>query len=249
MILGDFHVHSIYCDGKNTPRELVLTAIEKGLKKIGIVAHSYLNFEPKGSLSLENKPVFIAEINNLKREFNGMIEIFCGVEQDLLSNETPDGFDYVIGSVHFLCIDGEAFAIDWSEEIFCDCVRKFFNGDFFKACEDYFENVIKVVEKYNPNIIGHFDIVNKFNEGDKLFDTNDARYIKAYKNAVDRLIEKNIPFEINVGAIKRGYRTHPYPSKDIIDYIKQKNGKLIMSSDAHDKESIAFQFDKWQKYL
>ena len=31
MILTDLHVHTNYCDGKNTPEEMVLAAIEKAL--------------------------------------------------------------------------------------------------------------------------------------------------------------------------------------------------------------------------
>ena len=41
MILTDLHVHTNYCDGKNTPEEMVLAAIEKGMECIGFSVHSY----------------------------------------------------------------------------------------------------------------------------------------------------------------------------------------------------------------
>jgi len=72
-----------------------------------------------------------------------------------------------------------------------------------------------------------------------LFDEKNERYIRAWQAAVDKLIEANIPFEINSGAISRGYRTTPYPSKDIMDYIIKKGGRFIYSSDSHNKDSIA----------
>ena len=35
MMRADLHVHTTFCDGKNTPEEVVLTAIEMGLCKLG----------------------------------------------------------------------------------------------------------------------------------------------------------------------------------------------------------------------
>jgi histidinol-phosphatase (PHP family) len=54
---------------------------------------------------------------------------------------------------------------------------------------------------------------------------------------------------VNTGAIARGYRKEPYPALEIVEYVKSKGGKLILSSDAHKKENVAFQFEKWQKYV
>ena len=31
----DFHMHTTFCDGKNSPEDMVLGAIEKGLKRVG----------------------------------------------------------------------------------------------------------------------------------------------------------------------------------------------------------------------
>ena len=83
-------------------------------------------------------------------------------------------------------------------------------------------------------------------EQDPAFDTNHPRYIKAWQKAADELLKTGKPFEVNTGAISRGYRTAPYPAKEIRNYIREHGGKLIMSSDAHAKENIAFRFDEWE---
>ena len=98
------------------------------------------------------------------------------------------------------------------------------------------------------DIIGHFDLITKFIEQDPAFDTNHPRYVKAWQQAADELLKTGKPFEINTGAISRGYRTSPYPAKEIRDYIRAHGGKLILSSDAHAKENIAFRFDEWKGY-
>ncbi|MBO5371040.1 MAG: PHP domain-containing protein, partial [Clostridia bacterium] len=42
MILEDLHTHTTYCDGKDSPEDMVKTAIEKGLRVIGFSGHIYL---------------------------------------------------------------------------------------------------------------------------------------------------------------------------------------------------------------
>lgn len=40
-MLANFHTHSTFCDGKNTPEEIVLAALEKGFVSIGFSSHGY----------------------------------------------------------------------------------------------------------------------------------------------------------------------------------------------------------------
>ena len=41
MELFDLHVHSVFSDGMDTPRDIVISAIEKGVKTLGFSDHSY----------------------------------------------------------------------------------------------------------------------------------------------------------------------------------------------------------------
>ena len=49
-------------------------------------------------------------------------------------------------------------------------------------------------------------------------------------------------FEINAGAISRGYRTVPYPAPFLLRAIRERNGRICITSDAHAAESIACAF-------
>ena len=42
MILEDLHTHTTYCDGNDTPEDMVKEAIKKGLLTIGFSGHVYL---------------------------------------------------------------------------------------------------------------------------------------------------------------------------------------------------------------
>lgn len=250
MIKRDYHMHTTFCDGKNTPEQMILSAIEKGMEEIGICLHSHLPFCAQGSCkSVENEQDFCREVNRLKPLYADKISVKCGIEMDYFSPHKPKNFDYIIGSVHFFKVGEKYYPIDSSVEKFRFAINDGFNGDVYAAAEDYFNNVADVVNKHNADIIGHLDLITKFNEVEKTIDTSNPRYIKAWKNAVDKLIPYGKPFEINTGAISRGYRTTPYPAFDMVEYIKANGGKLIMSSDSHSAENIAFAYSDWAKLL
>ncbi len=240
MSLYDLHTHTTYSDGENTPEEMVQRAIEMGLTKIGFSDHSYTSFEDYYCLTPQSTEEYKAEINALKEKYKGKIEILCGIEQDCYTDLEPKGFDYIIGSVHFVKIDDKYIAVDDTEEILVDAANKYFGGDIYSLIELYYETASDVVETTNADIIGHLDLITKFNEGGKMFDESHPRYVKAYKSAVDKLIKYGKPFEINSGAMSRGYRTSPYPSKEIIDYIKSLGGTLIYSSDSHSADTLCY---------
>ena len=249
MELFDLHVHSVFSDGRDTPRDIVISAIEKGVKTLGFSDHSYTEFDERYCIQKDKQAEYIRTINELKNEFSDKIKILCATEQDFYSTAPTSGYDYVIGSVHYVLIDGEYIPVDETADILKQAADKYFSGDILSLCEAYFENVGKVYEKTKCDIVGHFDLITKFNEQEQLFDENDPRYINAYRKAVDKIIEGCRVFEINTGAISRGYRTTPYPSENIRSYICQKGGKFILSSDSHQKETLCFEFDKFRNLL
>lgn len=242
-MIQDLHVHSCFCDGKDEPEEIVKSAIDKGIGKLGIVTHSYTFFDRSYCIPEDKVKTFIETINVLKEKYSDEITVLCGVEQDYYSDHPTDGFDYVIGSVHYLKRNGIYYPIDESREAFLKMVREGFSGDFNAMAEKYYSLESDVVKKTGADIIGHFDLITKFNEGDCLFDTGCERYVEAWKGAVDRLLQHDVPFEINTGAISRGYRKTPYPAPDMIEYIKQKKGRLMLSSDAHSKDTLSYHFE------
>lgn len=249
MELFDLHVHSVFSDGRDTPRDIVISAIEKGVKTLGFSDHSYTEFDERYCIQRNKQAEYIRTINELKNEFSDKIKILCATEQDFYSTAPTVGYDYVIGSVHYVLIDGEYIPVDETADILKQAADKYFSGDILSLCEAYFENVGKVYEKTKCDIVGHIDLITKFNEQEQLFDENDPRYIRAYRKAVDKIITDCKVFEINTGAISRGYRTTPYPSENIQSYIRQKGGKFILSSDSHQKETLCFEFDKFRNLL
>ena len=246
MITKDLHMHTCYCDGSAAPEDMVISAIEKGLNTVGVSGHSYTFFDESYCMQKAAVPRYLAECRYLRTKYFDRIHVLCGVEQDYYSDYPTDEFDYVIGSVHYVKVDEEYIPVDESVAILKDAVEKYFNGDIYALCELYFATVADVVNKTDCDIIGHFDLISKFIEKEPLFDPHHPRYVAAWQKAVDILVPYDVPFEINTGAISRGYRTQPYPNDEMIAYIKAHGGRFVLSSDAHSTDAIAYRFEDYK---
>lgn len=238
MFKKDLHTHTIYSDGKNTPEEMVISAIEKGLETYGISDHSYTAIDLTYCIKKDKITEYIAEINALKEKYKDKITLLCGIEQDYFSDEPVDAYDYVIGSVHYFKAGDNYIPVDESAEIIKEACDKYFGGDIYAICEQYYESEADLINKTHADIIGHFDLITKFQEQTPLFDESHPRYVAAWKKAVDELLKTGVPFEINTGAITRGYRTTPYPSEEIRKYILENGGSFVESSDSHEVKNI-----------
>ena len=246
MILEDYHVHTTFCDGRDTPETVVLSAISMGIKKLGFSAHSFIPGTGGYGLKPERVEEYRSEIYRLREKYAGSIELYCGVEQDIWSPMPTEGYDYVIGSVHHFKRGDKYPMVDYSPEDLKRVCNELFGGDFYALAEEYYAMVSEVVEMTGADIIGHFDLVTKFNEDGGLFDEKNERYVAAYRAAADKLVKYGVPFEINTGAISRGAKTLPYPSRDVMDYIISKGGCFIMSSDSHRADTLRCCFDKFE---
>ena len=204
------------------------------------------NSEP--TVFYDDTKAYVEEINRLKHLYKYDIKIFCGLEVDYFSEVNTDGFDFLIGSCHYIEKDGEYYSIDYSPEKF-EKIISVFDNDVYSFTDAYFKMMSDIVNKFDIDIVGHFDIIRKFNAGNRFFDINNADYLKTGKDAIDKLLTKCDVFEINTGALARGYEDALYPMPDFIEYIKKKGGKLILSSDCHNADNLNFAFDEMEKYL
>ena len=244
MIRRDLHLHTVFSDGANTPEETVVAAIEKGMTCIGFSDHSYTSFDPSYCMRAEDYPRYREEIARLQEVYGSRIRILCGIEQDFYSDLPAEGFDYVIGAVHYLRAGGRFVPVDESPEILLTAAGRFFDGDIYALAAAYYDTVAAVWEKTRCNIVAHFDLIAKFNEGGVLFNEEDPRYRKAWRRAADAL--KGRTFEINTGAVARGWRTVPYPAAEIYRYLKAGGASFLLSGDSHRAEDLCFDFDKYE---
>lgn len=248
MTFSDYHTHTVFCDGRDTPEEMAEEALRRGLDELGFSGHSYTFFDESFCMSKEGTKQYQQRVRSLQRRYEGKLKILLGVEQDYFSEEPTDSYDYVIGSVHYIRKDGFYLPIDESREKQIEIAARFYGGDFYSFAEDYYALMADVYRRTKCDIIGHFDLITKFNEDQVLFDTGHPRYMAAAERALETLMETPAVFEINTGAISRGYRSEPYPERWIAERLKRAGKKLVINSDAHAKEWLR-EADHGQDYF
>ncbi len=244
----NLHTHTTYCDGKNTVEEMVCSAIEKGMTSIGFSGHAYTMHDTSYCMSKNNTLLYAEEIDRLKEKFKGIIEIYTGLEQDYFSSPAFIRTDYIIGSIHYVLKNGEYIPVDETKEIILTAVQRQYGGDIYAFLEDYYKQEGNVYNITKCDIVGHFDLCEKFNADGSLFDSTNPRYVSAWKTALDTLVKQGVIFEINTGAMSRGYTEYPYPKADILREIARLGGKICLSSDSHDVTTVNYKLDEMTEY-
>lgn len=249
MISSDFHIHTTYCDGISTVDEVIKRAVSLNLSAIGFSSHEYTSVDESYCMKSEDAEKYVREIAEKKEEYREKIEIYLGTERDLFSDKTDISYDYAIGSVHYINVQGEIIPVDENEEIMQNCVREFFGGDYLRYAAKYYETVFELSEKRDFDIFAHLDLVTKFNEGNRFFDTTSKEYQKIVLGCIDEIIRTDRIFEINTGAISRGIKTTPYPDGFILKTLLKKGARIILSSDSHRADTLCYKFDEMIKLL
>ncbi len=241
MIPEDFHVHSDFSDGADSPAAVAEAALALGVRRLGFSDHGYAPYDTDCCIPADRQEEYCAAIAKLKADYAGQMEIFCGVERDFYGPEPVGDYDYVIGSVHYLRLGGDYFTVDWQIESLCAAAERL-GGDLLAVAEEYFRTVGQVAGRTGCDLIGHFDLVSKLNERYRLFDETDPRYVRAWQDAAERLLATGLPFEINTGAISRGWRSVPYPAPPILRYLAERGARFVLSSDSHSRNTLLFGF-------
>lgn len=249
MIPVTYHAHTCFCDGKNTPEEMVLEAIRLGCREIGFSGHSHTPFDGSYCMTKENTRRYIDAVRAVQRKYGDRIRILLGIEQEYFSEESTQGYDYIIGSVHYVEKDGHYLSVDESKASQIAGVERFYGGDFYAYAEDYFATVADVYRKTRCQIIGHFDLIAKFNREGDLFDSRHPRYRAAANRALDALLEAPAVLEVNTGAMARGYTLEPYPAREYLSRWLAAGKEIIFSSDCHSTAQLLYGYEAFQKHL
>ena len=239
MFLSNAHTHTTYSDGKNTAREMVEAAIAQGLRSLGFSEH----LEFRGSsctLSPEDAPRYRAEIRALREEYAGRIRIWLGAERDAFSDADGAEYEYLIGSAHYIERGGRRITVDGNGDRLRDDVRELFGTDTLAYAQAYYDTLAAYIERQRPAIIGHVDLVRKWNERYHFFDTADPAYRRVVRAALDRMIGTGALLEVNTGAMARGYLTTPYPDPFALEYWHDLGGGVIIGTDCHQAEKLTY---------
>ena len=250
----NYHTHTTWCDGKDSPRTMAEAAVAKGFDVLGFSSHSMLPGRYiEWALTPEKAPRYAEEIRALAREFAPRLRILCGVEADWLAGEAEPSYaayscispDYIIGSVHFVRgIDGAIVCMDESPQATADAIRDHFDGNAEAYVRAYFAAVRESLA-FDFDIVGHPDLIRKFNAGNRYFDEAANWYAEELVRTADAIAVSGKIVEVNTGAISRGWLDDAYPSPSFRAMLRERGVRFILSADAHAADALDCAFDRF----
>jgi len=248
MPLTNYHSHTHYCDGKSAPEVYIKAAIKQGLKAYGFSSHAPLPFPCKWAIPRPKIKDYLVEIQELKEQYAGQIEIYLGLEVDYIPGRiTPKNtfirrldLDYTIGSVHFVgnWSDGKPFQADGTHAQFLKGLREIYKNDVQKLMSNYFKITRDMVALACPDVVGHLDKLKIHNEKGQLFSEQSDWYIFEVLKTLEIIKKAGAILEVNTRGIYKKKTTELYPSKWVLEYAHHMQIPICLNSDAHHPNEI-----------
>ncbi|MEY8592078.1 histidinol-phosphatase [Butyricimonas hominis] len=254
MDLCTYHSHCTFCDGKAPAEEFVKAAIEAGFHSYGVSSHSPLPFDTRWSLSKGDVEAYLREMERLKKQYAGQIELYVGLEIDYLNDgwgPANDYFqrmplDYRIGSVHLVTNGetGEMMDMDGSFDDFRENFRNVYHDDLKHLVRDYFRSSARMVELGGFDFVAHLDKISMNGSLVEPMLTEQAWYNELLREYLQLIAEKGVMVEVNTKAYtKKGLM---FPNVKYFKWLKELNIPVMVNSDAHlpqlvnDNRELAF---------
>jgi histidinol-phosphatase (PHP family) len=230
-LIVDYHIHtSASPDGEGEFAQFVNEAQKKALDEIGFSEH------------LLDRPVrpidffdgYVERFLQIRKEASMPVRL--GAEVDYFPDQIAAirkliadfPFDYVIGSVHFL----EDWPIDSFKEL-----QLYFKKDIMKIYEEYFAAIRELCKSRLFDILGHADIV-------KIFGYRpESDITRILEDTAQAIAQNDICVEVNTAGLFRPCR-EIYPSRQLLEMLRQRNVPVTLASDAHKPEHVGRDFEK-----
>ncbi len=234
----DYHLHTPLCGhAVGAPREYVLAAQRAGLAEIGFSDHNPMPTQfDDWRMAPGQLPEYFALIAEARREFPDY-PIRLGLECDFIPGQENHirelaaraEWDYLIGSVHYITpdwdVDNPKHLKRWNEQ------------PVEQVWQLYFEAYTKMAQSCLFDFLAHPDLVKKFGHrpgGD---------LPRFYLPTLDAMAEAGSVMEVSTAGLRKEVG-EIYPSRDFLVAARQRNIPIVINSDAHAPEEVAYEFDR-----
>jgi histidinol-phosphatase (PHP family) len=261
MAWTNYHCHCDLCDGEEGMRAYVEAALDRGFSALGFSSHAPLPFPASWCLGRGARPAALEsyrrEVDVLRRFYRGRIDVRAGLEVDYIpglmgpSDSAFAAFDYRIGSIHFVgaTAEGRPWQMDDTPETFARGLSEQYDGDIRPLVADYYRALIDMVRFERPDIVGHLNLVKKYNKAGRYFDEGEAWYVNLVDGVLRAIAESGCLVELNTGGMARGWTEEPYPSPWILRRCRDLGIPMVLDSDCHRSADIDFGFREAAKLL
>lgn len=270
MTLSNFHTHTNFSDGSDTPSVYIQEANKLGVSSLGFSDHAPLPFENTFALREEKVKEYCDAIISLKPnsvspssphhgESSSGVQVFLGLEVDYIPG-TGYSFsyfrenfpvDYLIGSVHLVRngAPDDLWFIDGPDpSTYFNGLEMLFGKDIRKGVATYYRQINEMLDSSRMDIIGHLDKIKMHNRG-KLFREDEPWYRTLVHETLELIRQKGVIVEVNTRGIYKKRCDSLFPGLEILREIKEMNVPIVISSDAHKPSEISMLFAETSQML
>ncbi len=233
----DYHIHTDLCKhASGPPSDYRSEAQGKKIASICFTDHAPNpdEYDPAHRMELSQFSIYRDMINSL--EDGNVPSVLFGIEADyydgcerFLGEWLPaQGFDLVLGSVHFI----EGWGFDNPEQ------RHVWDSvDVTATWRKYFKIIEKLAESRLFDSVGHFDLPKKFGHR-----PSDKDLEEMVRPALDRMAMAGMGIELNTSGLGKPVN-EIYPSPLILSMAYKRDIPICFGSDAHSPDEVGAGFD------
>jgi histidinol-phosphatase (PHP family) len=242
--LADYHVHTFRCGhAGGASRDFVRRAIDRGLIEIGFTDHIPLYFlpeplrDPRLAMREEQLDEYLAEVESLRREFAGEIEVRLGLEADYAEGFEEDlarwlaraDWDLVLGSVHWV-------AGGWIDDPATSPARFAAEGE-----EALYDEYYRLLEKAAGT--GLFDVLTHFDLPKKHGHRPAAPREEAECRAIEAARRAGCAVEVSSAGLRKPVK-EAYPEPRLLSRLIAARVPITFSSDAHAPAEVGWGYER-----
>src|SRR3954449_2433907 len=252
-MLTDYHVHLRPDDVDARPEEYFtaenvdhyLAAAERsGIQELGVSEHVY---RFRDALEVWDHPFWMEYARDdldAYEEFVRETPLRLGLEmdyvpgrEDRIANLLDDhGFDYVIGSVHFV----RDKAVDFDVWDIWEAV-----GDPDRVWELYFGTLAEAARSGLFDVLAHPDLVKVWGEARPMPQRDPRVY---YEPVVEAIAESGVAVEVSTAGLRKPV-AEIYPAPAFATMCVEAGAAFSLSSDAHTPELVGYGYERAIEYL
>jgi histidinol-phosphatase (PHP family) len=244
---GEFCGHA-----KGQLRSVVEAAVSAGFTTYGLSEHApryqqqHLYPDEQGLVPADLEAKFrryVATALELRSEYAGRLELLIGFETEALPlADWPDRmralrgsapFDYIVGSVHSI---GDVW-IDLNPETSERAARE--NGGWEALRCAYFDRLAELVNTLRPEIVGHVDLIRRFEPPDFRFSPPALRHAERVLEAARA---HGSALEVNAAPVRRGFGP-VYPGPQVLARACEMGVAVTLGDDSHGPDGVGVGLD------
>lgn len=231
---------------------VVLRAIEAGFTHYGLSEHSpryrsedlLVGEEDLTPSDLETTfEAYVAQARKLREQVAGKLDLLVGFETERLPPEDWFGRmsalrerfkpDYIVGSVH----DVDGLVIDYTPEATQKVAEA--KGGMENLRLKYFDAVKDLVSALRPEVVGHIDLIRKFDGPEPSFSPAVSRRID---DALEAVRAAGSVLEVNCATHRRGLGP-VYPLPAILERARSMGIGVTLGDDGHGAHDVGVGLD------